>query len=121
MPNDQLFLSILFLLALATITLKSLTRVLLRVYGSTWRDVYRALRIRTNRFKLTEKARIREDLLKDKEVLDAMLEHARESGASLAETETRVRLYLDEIVPAFDLISYYRVGMPIARFLLGSL
>jgi glycerol-3-phosphate O-acyltransferase len=95
------------------------TRLLLRRYGRTWRDVYRALRIRTNRFKLTQKARIREDLMKDAEVQEAMLAHARETGASLAEAERKVRIYLDEIIPAFDLVSYYRVGLPIARLLLS--
>ena len=124
MPPDLLVayvLTSLLVLAVASLALRSASRLLFRSYGRTWRDVYRALRVRTNRFKLTEKARIREDLMKDREVVDAMVVHAREAGESLAATEARAREFLDEIVPAFDLVSYYKIGMPIARFVLGSL
>jgi glycerol-3-phosphate O-acyltransferase len=83
-----------------------------------WRSVYRALRVRTNRFKLVEKRRLRDDLLKDDEILAAIVAHAKETGGSLAEAEAQVGAYLDEIIPAFDLFTYYRVGLPIASFVL---
>ncbi len=85
------------------------------------RAVYRALRVRTNRFKLTSKARVRADLLKDDEVLAAIVAHVKETGCSLAEAEAKVRAYLDEIIPSFDLFTYYRIGLPVARLLLTLL
>src|SRR5256885_801707 len=110
--HDLLVLSVLTLIlvaALASAAAKAAGKLLVRRFGRSWRDVYRDLRIRTNRFKLTEKARIVEDLMRDHEVLDAIVDHARETGESLTESERRVRTYLDEIIPAFDLVSYYRV------------
>jgi glycerol-3-phosphate O-acyltransferase len=122
--HDLLVLSILTLIlvaALASAAAKAAGKLLLRRFGRSWRDAYRDLRVRTNRFKLTEKARIVEDLMRDREVLDAIVDHTRETGESLTQAERRVRTYLDEIIPAFDLVSYYRVGLPIARFALAAL
>ncbi len=113
-------LTAILMLATASVAARALMRLVVRRYGRGWRDVYYALRIRTNRFKLTNKARVTEDLMRDREVLDAIVEHAREVGATLADTERKARGYLDEIIPAFDLVSYYKIGLPIARFVLGA-
>ena len=88
--TSVLILAAILAIALAAQVAKALSRFLLARFGRTWRDVYRALRIRTNRFKLTAKARIREDLLKDREVQDAMLAHSRETGDSLARAESEL-------------------------------
>lgn len=113
-----LILLALLLLLFAALACRALLR---RRARRGWRTVLRALRVRTNRFKLAKKSRIRDDLLKDDEVLAAIVAHAKETGSSLAEAEARVRGYLDEIIPAFDLFTYYRVGLPIARAALGLL
>src|SRR4051812_2968879 len=81
--TSVLILAGILAVALAVQVAKAISRLLMHRFGRTWRDVYRALRIRTNKFKLTAKARIREDLLKDREVQDAMLAHSRETGDNL--------------------------------------
>ncbi len=86
-----------------------------------WQKTIRELRVRTNRFKLTRKSVIRKEMMGDAEILHACAEHARETGETLAQAEARVREYVEEIVPAFSLVSYYRVGRSIARFALNFL
>src|SRR5256885_9289002 len=60
---------------------------------------------RIDRFKLTRKPFIRETLLADPVITDAVREHSRESGASEAQTWKRVEAYIDEIVPFFNLLT----------------
>jgi glycerol-3-phosphate O-acyltransferase len=45
----------------------------------------------------------------------------RETGASEAETWGKVHEYVEEIVPSFNLVSYYRLGYATARLLVPLL
>ena len=74
---------------------------------------------RIDRFKLTRKPFIRETLLADPMVADAVRDHARESGAGETETWKRVEAYIDEIVPFFNILTYYKVGLVVSRALLN--
>lgn len=86
-----------------------------RLGKGRWSGTYRRLRgVRTNRFKLTKKKRLRENLQRDPKIRQAMLDHADLTGESLTEAEARVQVYLEEIIPAFDLVSYYQLGLPIS-------
>jgi glycerol-3-phosphate O-acyltransferase len=85
------------------------------------RSIRREFRARIDRFKRTDKAEVRAALLADPEVASAVSVHARETGESEAEAWTRVRSYVEEIVPNFNLLSYYRLGYGIARVLVPLL
>ncbi len=67
-------------------------------------------RARVDRFKLTGKRYIREALLADERVAAAVRAHAAEHGLPLDRAWARVRGYIDEIVPAFNLLMYYQFG-----------
>jgi glycerol-3-phosphate O-acyltransferase len=77
--------------------------------------------VRTNRFKLTRKAAIRGALLNDGRVAAAVREHAREHGLREPEVWRRVNGYIDEIVPYFNILAYYRLGYPVSRVTLNLL
>src|SRR5215213_131764 len=77
--------------------------------------------VRVNRFKLTRKATIRAALLADPEVAQAVREHAAEQGTTEPETWRRVDKYIDEIVPHFNVLAYYKFGYPASRFFLNLL
>ena len=66
----------------------------------------------------TRKARVREDLLADPQIAAAVAEHARTTGEDEAAAWRRVHEYVEEIVPDFNLVSYYRVGYGVARVLI---
>lgn len=82
------------------------------------RAVRRRFRSRIDRFKRTRKAWVKAQLLADPEIAAAARDHAAASGEAAAAVARRVAGYVDEIVPSFSLLSYYRVGYAAARALL---
>jgi len=74
---------------------------------------------RLDRFKLTRKALIRETLLADETIAIAVKEHAFENSVDEATTWKRVEGYIDEIVPFFNIITYYKIGLVVSRALLN--
>jgi len=76
-------------------------------------------RSRVDRFKLTKKHTIVAALLEDEAIGRAVDEHAREHHASPDETWRRVRRYLDEIIPFFNILAYYRLGYTASRIVLN--
>jgi glycerol-3-phosphate O-acyltransferase len=96
----------------------------------TWRQAWswrgmRAIRrrfpARIDRYKHVGKARIRSALLGDPEVAAAVAAHVRATGETVDAAWAQVRLYVDEIVPSFNLLAYYRLGYGLARLLLPLL
>ncbi len=76
-------------------------------------------RSRVDRYKLTKKHTIVAALLADDAIARAVDEHAREHGASSEDTWRRVRRYLDEIIPFFNILAYYRLGYTASRIVLN--
>ena len=76
-------------------------------------------RVRIDRYKLTRKAYVIDALLADEAIADAVRRHVAESDESDAESWRRVRRYLDEIVPFFNILAYYRLGYWVSRAALG--
>jgi glycerol-3-phosphate O-acyltransferase len=85
------------------------------------RSIRREFRPRIDRFKRTGKDEVRAALLADPEVSAAVARHATETGEGEAAAWARVREYVEEIVPDFDLLSYYRLGYGVARVLVPLL
>jgi glycerol-3-phosphate O-acyltransferase len=84
------------------------------------RTVYR-FRSRVDRFKLTRRRVIIAELLRDPAIAAAVRAHALEHGLSEETVWQRVRGYLDEIIPFFNILAYYRVGYVLSRALLNLL
>ena len=78
-------------------------------------------RARLDRYKLVNKRIIREDLMRDPTVLAALREHCESEGISELDCRVRVERYIDEIVPYFNVLSYYKLGYNIARVLVNLL
>ena len=85
------------------------------------RAIRREFRARIDRFKRTGKRHVRTALLADPEVAAAVARHVEETGESEAVAWARVRTYVEEIVPDFNLLSYYRLGYGVARVLVPLL
>jgi glycerol-3-phosphate O-acyltransferase len=82
------------------------------------RSLRREFRARVDRFKRTRKTIVRQELLADPAIGEAVLDHARTSGESEEAGWRRVQAYVEEIVPHFNLLSYYRLGYGVARLLI---
>jgi glycerol-3-phosphate O-acyltransferase len=60
---------------------------------------------------------VREALLRDPAIIAAMQHHCETQGTSDAEARALVVQYVDEIVPFFDVLSYYKIGYNLAHLL----
>ncbi len=88
------------------------------------RSVSRYLRrhqVRLDRYKFTQKHYIRESLLADVALNEFMTERARIEQLPVTELGLRVDEYIAEIVPQFNLVSYYKFGYGLARPLMRLL
>lgn len=74
--------------------------------------------MRVDRFKLTRKQYVIEQVLADPAIDAAVRTHAEAQQVSVDATWARVRKYLDEIVPFFNIFAYYRLGYGVSRLLL---
>ena len=86
-----------------------------------WRGllaVRRQFPARIDRYHHVGKARIRAALLADPEVAEAVAAHVTATGETNEAIWLRVKTYLDEIIPSFNLLAYYRLGYGVARLLL---
>jgi glycerol-3-phosphate O-acyltransferase len=73
---------------------------------------------RVERFRLTSRKSIRHTLLADDEIAKAVAAHARDNGQNAADVWRKVDRYIDEIVPFFNILAYYRFGYFVSRTLL---
>jgi glycerol-3-phosphate O-acyltransferase len=89
-----------------------------RASGIALRAVRRS-RSRVDRFKLTRKASIRETLLADEAIARSVAEYSAENAIQPRETWKRVEGYIDEIVPFFNILAYYKIGLVVSRLLLA--
>lgn len=91
-----------------------------RAIGKRWgRRALLKFRARVDRYKLTQKKHIVATLLADPEIALAVRAHVQEQGTTEAATWKRVRAYLDEIVPFFSVLAYYKFGYALSKALLG--
>lgn len=76
-------------------------------------------RARVDRHKLIRKPAIVRGLLADATIATAVAQYAAEHNVSEREAWARVRRYLDEIIPFFNILAYYRLGYTASRVLLN--
>lgn len=84
-------------------------------------DAVRRFEVRLERYKLVDRRRIRDELLQDLVVRHAMEAHADDTGLDPTAVQRLVERYVDEIVPFFNILSYYRFGYNSARILINLL
>jgi glycerol-3-phosphate O-acyltransferase len=77
-------------------------------------------RARVDRYKLVRRRETCAELLGDPEVAGAIAQHAREHRIPEAEVRRRVEAYVEEIVPNFNVLSYYRLGYNLSRLLIHA-
>ncbi|HWA56435.1 MAG TPA: 1-acyl-sn-glycerol-3-phosphate acyltransferase [Gemmatimonadales bacterium] len=122
MPSWILASGVGLLLLVAAVALVLATRSVLRARLEQWaKRVLLEFRARTDRYKLVHRERIREVLLNDARVEAAVQDHARLHGADPAQVRRRVNEYVDEIVPFFNVLSYYKLGYNLSRLLINLL
>ena len=89
-----------------------------RLYRSV-KDYLEQNRTRLDKYKFMHKLVVKQELLNDREIHQMIIEHAREKGMKIRDVQNQVEEYIEEIVPFFNLLSYYKIGYWIANFLLN--
>ncbi len=72
-------------------------------------------------FRYMHRVVVKERVIGDPTLVEAMAERARRTGQPVATVRTQVRAWLDEIVPQFSVLAYYEIGYRIARALTYSI
>jgi len=110
---------LLVLLVLLLVFRKRIRLYFERQFRRKSRAALHRFRARVERFKLTQKKYIKYQLMKEPAIWAAMEAHEREHRVSPEKTLERVEGYIDEIVPHFNILSYYAFGYRLAHFLLN--
>ena len=97
--------------------LRSLARRLERTIRSFMREGSLSL----DKYKFMNKFVVVEELLDDRAIHEAVLDYSEAHDLGIEETRERVEEYLEEIVPAFNLLAYYQVGARVAKALMNAL
>ncbi|HEY0158391.1 MAG TPA: 1-acyl-sn-glycerol-3-phosphate acyltransferase [Thermoanaerobaculia bacterium] len=78
--------------------------------------------IHVDKFKLKRQhAEIELEVFGSRDIVQAVQTYARDHNVSIEEARQQARKYLQEIVPKFNLLAYYRIGAPIARAIMHFL
>jgi glycerol-3-phosphate O-acyltransferase len=76
---------------------------------------------RIARYKLVSRRAIHDELILDPVVVGAMRDYMRQEKLTELEVRVRVEQYIDEILPFFNVLSYYRLGYNLAKATLNLL
>ncbi len=90
-------------------------RALKRRWQRSIGDFLRRHDVRLEQFRFIDRVWVRQTLLQDPEIDRLAADRAASSGETLYEVRARIEAWLDEIVPYFNLFSYYKVGAAAAR------
>lgn len=115
-----LLFAVLFLLLANDLRLK-LLRFLRRRLSKEQRRLVDRFRVRTHPFKLEKKKTVRERLLSDPKLLADLQVYADTEGEPLESVLERVVDYADEIIPFFNVVSYYRVGYTVSAIAMRAM
>ena len=78
-------------------------------------------RARLERYKLVDRKVVKAQLLQDPVVGEAMAAHAAAHALPVHQVRQRVERYIEEIVPFFNVLSYYKLGYTLSRLVINLL
>ncbi|MES2640370.1 MAG: 1-acyl-sn-glycerol-3-phosphate acyltransferase [Myxococcota bacterium] len=90
-------------------------RALKRRWQRSIGDFLRRHHVQLEHFRFIDRVWVRQTLLQDPEIDRLAADRAATSGETLYEVRARIEAWLDEIVPFFNLFSYYKIGAAAAR------
>lgn len=95
-------------------------KIMKRLYRSV-RQYITEYNIKLDKYKFMNKFIVKQELMNDDDIHNAILVHARENDMNIQEVDELVEEYIEEIVPFFNLLSYYKIGFWIANLFLNIL
>ena len=113
-PVGWLLALVLWVLVYEAVRRAVLGAVQRRMQGGALRFVRRH-QVRLDSARFIDRLWLRERLMQDPVVEEALVEAARQRGVPEADLRAKVAGWVQEIVPAFSLAAYYRFGAAVAR------
>ncbi|MFZ5480712.1 MAG: 1-acyl-sn-glycerol-3-phosphate acyltransferase [Myxococcota bacterium] len=101
--------------ALRALTIRALRRRWQRSIG----DFLRRHSVQLEQFRFIDRVWVRQTLLQDPVIDRLAAERATERACPMIDVRAQIEEYLDEIVPYFNLFSYYKLGAAMARTAVG--
>ena len=101
--------------------LRQSRRAIFSWYGQASERALERFKEHIEPFKLTRRTEVYRQLMTDPVIQDAIRVHAAEHDLSQSATTREVERYIKEIVPFFNVLSYYQLGYSISRFLISLL
>ncbi len=114
-----IIIKILFLILLYEIIRSFIKRVLLRQQSRLLRKLVSGYKVKLDRYKFMNKVIVKHELLNDNEINQAIIDYSKENGIMVEEAQSMVEKYIDEIVPFFNMLSYFKFGYWIAGIFLN--
>ena len=108
---------------IAAVVILAIAAAVAVVFGKRHaRRFQRERRIRVDRFKLKRRhAEIELEVFGSREIVQAVQTYAHDHHVSVEQATRQAKQYLQEIVPKFNLLAYYRIGAPVARAIMHFL
>lgn len=75
--------------------------------------------IKIDKHKFMNKFVIKHELMNDADIHNAILAHAKKNNLAIQDVDEIVEEYIEEIIPFFNLLSYYKIGYWVANFFLN--
>lgn len=101
--------------------LRQSRRAILSWYGHASERTLERFKEHIEPFKLARRTEVHQQLMADPVVQEAIGAHATEQNVTVSATTREVERYIREIVPFFNVLSYYQLGYSISRFLISML
>ena len=122
-PRDWILLGLLAVVAcFAALWFTRAATAAIRSRARAWAlHTLRDFQSRTARYKLVSRRHMHDELILDPAVVDAMRVYMKEKKLSELETRVRVEEYIDEILPFFNVLSYYKIAYNLSKLLLNLL
>jgi len=116
------FAALSFAAAAIVVWFKRATTSVLRNRMRAWgRRTLLDFQSRIARYKLVSRRAIRDELILDPVVVAAMRAHMKEHKLDETKVRASVEEYIDEILPFFNVLSYYKLGYNFSKLLLNVL
>ncbi len=96
-----------------------LKKIFLRRQNRSMRKFFEMYNVKLDKYKFMNKVMVKQELINNHEINHAIMKHAEDNALRISDVKDEVEEYIDEIVPFFNLLSYFKIGYWIANFFLN--
>lgn len=94
-------------------------KLILRRQNRSLRKYIEMYNVKLDKYKFMNKVMVKQELMNNHEINHAIMKHAEENELRISDVKDEVEDYIDEIVPFFNLLSYFKIGYWIANIILN--